>query len=106
MLSRVRRPVPFIGHTRARTIVVAGGVLLGLVVACAAIWLLIELRHKDISDNERELKNTALILAEEIESGFQAAELIELNVIEHMRQQGIDSPEEFARQMGSRDEYE
>lgn len=101
MLSRIARLAAFIGHARARLLLVACGLLIGLTVAAGAVLLLLDLRRHNIADTERELKNLSLILAEETDRSFQAAELVQLGLIEHMRELGIDSPEEFEARMGS-----
>jgi diguanylate cyclase (GGDEF)-like protein len=106
MLSRFARLAALIGHARARNMMVACGLLLGVVLGSAAIWFVIALRQSEIADTERELRNTALILAAEMDRDFQAAELLQLGLIERMRQQGIDSPELLARQMASRDTHD
>jgi diguanylate cyclase (GGDEF)-like protein/PAS domain S-box-containing protein len=91
----------FIRHVRARHLLVVCGLLIGLVLASAAIWFVTTLRQQDIDDTAREMENLALILAEETDRNFQAAELVQLGLIEHLRELGIDSPGKFERQMGS-----
>ncbi len=75
---------------------------IGLVLALAATSFVFELRQQDIADSERERKNLALILADETDrSSPQAVELVQLGLIEHVHELGIDSPEKFERQLGS-----
>src|SRR5215469_5607955 len=106
MPSQIARLASYIGHARARYLLVFCGLLLGLILATTSAWFVSELRREAIADTERELKNTALILAEETDRAFQTAELVQLDLIDHMRQMGIDTSEEFARQMASQDAYQ
>ncbi len=101
MRSCLESLVAFVGHVRAKLLLVGCGLLLGLVLATAASWFLVELRAGDIADAEREMTNLALILSEEIDRSFQAAELVQLGLIEHMRELGIDTPEALGERMAS-----
>ena len=95
MPSRIRRFVTFVGHARARHILMACGVGVGVVLAIGALMLLADLRNEYLADSERELKNLAFVLAEETDRGLQTAELAELGVVEYMQQRGIDSPDKL-----------
>src|SRR5215472_18752099 len=106
MPSQIARLAAYIGHARARYMLVFCGLLLGLVLAASSVWFVTELRREDIADTERELKNIALTLAEVIDRDFAAVELVQLNLIEHLRELGIDTPDEFTRQMASQDAYQ
>ena len=101
MLSRFGRLAAHIGHARSRHLLLTGGVLLGLLLAFAALWFLVELRRDDITDAARELKNLSVIMAEETDQEFQAAELLQLGLIEHIRALGITSPADFERAAAS-----
>ncbi|MEJ0018122.1 MAG: EAL domain-containing protein [Acetobacteraceae bacterium] len=101
MLSRFARLLALVGHAHARSTLIACGVLLGSVLAVAAAWLSIELRSIVIADAERELTNLALILAEETDRGFQAAELVQGGLIEHMRRLGINTSDALGDRMAS-----
>jgi diguanylate cyclase (GGDEF)-like protein len=101
MLSRIGRLAAFIGHARARYLLLACGLLIGLVLAIGTVLLLLELRRHDITDAERELRNLSLVLAEDTDRGLQAVELVQLGLIEHLRQLGIDSPEKLEAEAGS-----
>jgi hypothetical protein len=95
MLSRFGRLAAYVGHARARHLLLRSGVLFGLVLALAAAWFLIALRREEIAQSEQDLKNLAVMLSEETDKGFQGAELLQRAVIDHVRQLGINSPEEF-----------
>jgi diguanylate cyclase (GGDEF)-like protein len=89
------------GHVRARNLLIVCGIVIGLALASAATWFLAESRANDISDAERELKNLSFILSEELDRRLQGLDLLQVGLIEHMQQLGIDSPESFKRQMTS-----
>ena len=61
------------------------------------------LRDRALFDSERELKNTALILAEQIDRTFQAIDLVQSSVIEKIQSLGISSSEDYARRMSGQD---
>ncbi len=96
MLSRFATFVAQIGHARARNLLIACGLLLGITVAISTLMLLIQLRNEALADNARELKNLSLTLAEESDRSLQAAEAIQTGLIDHMRQIGINSTDSLA----------
>jgi diguanylate cyclase (GGDEF)-like protein len=106
-LLEVKRPVlswfttviGMIGRARARHLLVACGLLIGLTLACSAVLVFIQLRHDDVDDSERELKNLALTIADQVDSSLQGVDLLQLGLIGHMRELGITSPESFENEM-------
>lgn len=106
MLSRFAKLVAWIGHARARHLLLGCGLLVSLTLAASSTWFAFELRHGLLAEAERDLKNLALILAEETDRSFTAAELVQLGLIEHMREIGIASAEAFENQMASREVHE
>lgn len=101
MLSRFARLVAYVGHARTRYLLVACGLFLGLVLASGAAWLILDLRRAALVDAERDLKNLSFVLSAEVAHDLQTLELVEEALIEQMRQTGIDTPEEFERDMAS-----
>jgi len=73
-----------------------GAIVLGIVVA------IMNLRERAVAEGERELKNTAHILSEQINQTFQAIELVQNSTIEAVEMLGIASREDFAREMSRR----
>jgi diguanylate cyclase (GGDEF)-like protein len=61
------------------------------------------LRERALLENERELKNTALILAEQIDRTFQGIDLVQSSVLEKIQSQGIASSEDYTRRMSGED---
>src|SRR6185437_6204050 len=96
-----KRFINLIGNTRAKTLLVTCGCLFGLIIAACTILLLVQLRHRDIADSERELKNLSLTIAEEVDRGLQAVDMLQVGLIEHMQQRGIETPEAFEEQMNT-----
>ena len=81
-----------------RYLILCGLTLITAIVVSTAI-MVGNLRNRALFDSERELKNTALILAEEIDRTFQAVDLVQSSVIETIQSLGIVSSEDYARRM-------
>jgi PAS domain-containing protein len=103
MLSHFARLAASIGHAWTRYLLVVGGLVIGLALAAVMTWFVIDLRQYTIADAARELRNDALMLAEEEDRLLQSVEAVQASLIEHMREIGIDSPEKFERFMASRE---
>ena len=88
-----------------RYLVICGVTLIAAIVVSTAI-MVDNLRDRALLDSERELKNTALILAEQIDRTFQAIDLVQSSVIEKIQSLGISSSEDYARQMSGQDVHE
>ena len=86
-------------HSRpVRLIIICEILLIGVVIAVTASMLL-NLRDRELAENERGLKRLAFVLAEQIDRSFQSIELIQTVVIERMKSLGIASAEDYERQM-------
>jgi diguanylate cyclase (GGDEF)-like protein len=99
MLSRFARLAASIGHTRSRYILVACGLLIGLLVACSALLLAEELRRESLRNAGQAMKNLALVLSEETDRVLQTVELVQLGLIDRMREAGIDTSDRFAEEI-------
>ena len=66
-------------------------------------WFVMELRQHAIADATRELRNDALMLAEEEDRLLQSVDVVQQSLIEHLREIGINSPEKFELLIASRD---
>jgi hypothetical protein len=64
------------------------------------------LRDRALRESERDLQNTALIIAEQIDRSFQAVDLVQSSVIDKIRALGIASSEDYARRMSGEDVYQ
>jgi hypothetical protein len=76
--------------------------LIGAIVIGTAI-MVGNLRERALLESERELKNTALILAEQIDRTFQGIDLVQSSVLEKIQSQGIASSEDYTRRMSGQD---
>ena len=103
MLARLAHFVALLGHPRARHLLVLCGVVVGLVLGLGTAWLVLIARQDDISDSLRELRNLSLVLADETDQAFQSMEIVQLSVIEHLREDDIDTPEQFDRQLATQE---
>ena len=101
MLSRIARLAARIGHARTRSMLVAGGLFIGLMLAAAMSWFLISSRQTVVSDAVREMRNDAMLLAEQEDRLLQSVDLIHNSVIAHIRELNIDSADAFGQFAGS-----
>jgi diguanylate cyclase (GGDEF)-like protein len=85
-----------------RYLILCGLMLIAAIVVSTAI-MVGNLRDRELFDSERELKNTALILAEQIDRTFQAVDLVQSSVIEKIQSLGIISSEDYAHRMSGED---
>ncbi len=93
-------------HNRpVRYLILCGALIIAAIVAATAV-MVGNLRDRALSDSQRELKNTALILAEEVDRSLQAVDLVQTSVIEKIKALGISSSEDYARRMSGEDVYQ
>jgi diguanylate cyclase (GGDEF)-like protein len=85
-----------------RYLILCGLLLVAAIVVGTSI-MVGNFRNRALADSERELKNTALILAEQIDRSFQAVELVQRSVIEKIQSLGITSSEDYASRMSGHD---
>jgi Cache domain len=88
-----------------RYLILCGVTLIAAIVVGTAI-MVGNLRDRALIDSERELKNTALILAEQLDRSFQAVDLVQSSVIEKIQSLGIASSEDYARRMSGEDVHQ
>jgi hypothetical protein len=74
-----------IAGSRPILLLVLGCILVAGAVTVTTILLLSDLRDRAIADSERELQNTALVLAAQTDRAFQGVDLVESSVIERMQ---------------------
>src|SRR5258708_3746766 len=90
-------------RVRAAHLLVACGFLLAAAVIAGTVGVLVDLRDRALAASERELNNTALVLAEQTDRAFQAVELMESGLLERMNALGIASAEDYERRMSGHD---
>ena len=101
MRLRLEQFVALLSHRRARHLPLVGSLFVGIVLAAAMAWFVVTSRQGVIDDAAREMRNDALIIAEDEDRSLQAVDVMQLGLIEQMRGLGIDSPEALARTMAS-----
>ena len=106
MLSRLIQLAQRLGRPRPGQLLVAGGLFIGLTLAAGVTGYVVASRQSVIDDAVREMRNDALMLAEEQDRLLQAVDVVQIGLIEHMRQIGIDSPQAFEQRMTSREVYQ
>ena len=101
----IRRPVRLsiarLARPRARHLLVAASLCLGLVLAVAMAWYAVKTRQATIDDAVREMRNDALLLAEDQDRLLLSVDIVQHELIEHMRSIGVDSPATLAERMAS-----
>jgi diguanylate cyclase (GGDEF)-like protein/PAS domain S-box-containing protein len=85
-----------------RYLLLCGVLIIAAIVAATAI-MISNLRDRALLESERELKNTASILSEQIDRSLQAVDLVQSSVIEKIQKLKIASSEDFAHQMSGED---
>jgi diguanylate cyclase (GGDEF)-like protein/PAS domain S-box-containing protein len=88
-----------------KLLVLCAAALIGAVVLGTA-GMIFNARERLLTNEERELQNIALVLAAQIDHIFEAAERVQIDMIERFRVLGISSSEDFERRMSSYDVHE
>jgi diguanylate cyclase (GGDEF)-like protein len=88
-----------------RYLILSGMTLIAAIVIGTAI-MADNLRDRALRESERDLKNIALILAEQIDRSFQAVDLVQSSVIEKIQALRIASSDDYARRMSGEDVHQ
>jgi diguanylate cyclase (GGDEF)-like protein/PAS domain S-box-containing protein len=86
-------------HNRPIRYLILCGVLLITMIAVGTAIMVVNFRNRALLESERELKNTALILAEQIDRSFQALDLVQRSVVEKVQSLDAASRQDYQRQM-------
>ena len=86
------------------SLIVCGIALVAAIVLGTAITIS-NLRDRALAGRERELQNIALMLADQTDRVFEAAERVQINLIERMQALGIASGEDFEQKMSDFDTH-
>ncbi len=95
MMSRFARLAMLLGQSRTRYLLVGLALFIGVALAMAMAWFIVTSRQAVIDAAVREMRNDALMLAEQEDRQLQAVGVVASGLIEHMREMGVDSPEKF-----------
>jgi diguanylate cyclase (GGDEF)-like protein len=97
------RPMRRIAATRpVIVLMLCGAFLIALVIGTIAL-ILSNLRNHAIAESKQQLLATATVLGQQAARDFEALDLIETSLIEHMQTLAVVSDEVYARAMASRD---
>ncbi|MGB7224578.1 MAG: PAS-domain containing protein, partial [Bradyrhizobium sp.] len=77
------------------------GILLIAAIAIGTATMVRNSRDHAIESSERELENTVLLLARHFDQELDDAEVPLVDIIEQIHQAGIDTPDDFRRQMST-----
>jgi diguanylate cyclase (GGDEF)-like protein/PAS domain S-box-containing protein len=81
-------------------------VLLITAIAAGTGYAIDHFRRRALQNAERELENTALLLARHLDEELRQLDLVEANLIDHIRSLGITNREEVERRMGGDDVHQ
>jgi diguanylate cyclase (GGDEF)-like protein/PAS domain S-box-containing protein len=82
---------------------IACGLLLAAAVIAGTVAMLADLRERVLAASQRELRNTAVILAEQTDRAFRAVDLMQSGLIERLQALGVKSADDFERVMSGHD---
>jgi diguanylate cyclase (GGDEF)-like protein len=82
---------------------ILGGALLIAAIAIGATLMAGNFRERALQNTERELENTVLLLARHFDQQLDDLEVIQNDLIEFMRSNGIATSENYRRRMSSQD---
>jgi diguanylate cyclase (GGDEF)-like protein len=80
---------------------ILGGVMLIASIVIGTAIVVLDFRERALSNSERELENTALLLARHFDRELNDFEAVQKDVVRRMDVLGIASPEDFRRQASS-----
>ena len=86
------------------SLILCGGLLVAA-IAVGTMMMVGEFRERALSNHERELENTVLLLTRHFDQQFKDSELVANDVISRMQFSEIDSPETFKIWMSSYDAH-
>jgi diguanylate cyclase (GGDEF)-like protein/PAS domain S-box-containing protein len=90
---------------RSVSVLTACGLLLALTIALGTWAVLVEVRNRALASAERELQNVVLVLAEQTDRAFQAIELVQKSVLDHVRDANVASDKDYARLLSGYDAH-
>jgi len=97
MLSRLHMPAPRLRRLHARLWLVAASLCTGVVLAAAVVWFAVSSRQAAIDDAVREMRNDALMLAEDQDRLLLAVDVVQRSIIDTLRGIGADTPDTYAQ---------
>ena len=86
-------------------ILILGGILLIAAIAIGTSLTIISFRQRALSNSERELQNTVLLLARHFDREFDDLDAIQRDFIQRVQQSGIGTSEAFNRRMSGEEAH-
>ena len=80
---------------------ILGGILLIAAIAIGATLMAGNFRERALRNSERELENTVLLLSRHFDQQLGDFDVIQKDLIDFMRSNGISTPEDYQRRMSS-----
>jgi len=93
-------------HARPLVTILVGGFILITAVVAVTWSLLSNLRDRDLTNKEHALESLAVVLAEQLDRGFQSIDLMQTVLIDHIQRYGITSPDDLRQHMSGYDTYQ
>src|SRR5690348_2936271 len=90
-------------HRHPLTYLLIGAALLIGAIVAGTGFQVANFRERALADSERDLKNTVLILSEQLDRSFQAIELVQRSVIDRMAASGVETSAQFTARMAGDD---
>src|SRR5579863_8318819 len=81
----------------------AGMALLVLVLLATNTAVILHLRNSELSDQERQLRNLSLTLAEQADRSFRSVDLVVTSVADGIAAEGVTDSASFAQKMAGKD---
>src|SRR3954466_9262759 len=82
---------------------ILGGLLLIAAITIGATLMAGNFRERALRNSERELENTVLLLARHFDQQLEDFDVIQKDLIDFMRSNGIATPENFQKRMSSQE---
>jgi len=93
------------GRSRPITLLILGAGMVIAAVALGTAAMILNLRNRVLTDNERELRNVALVVAAQVDRIFDGAERVEKNLTEYFAELGVTTSDDFERRMSGYDAH-
>ncbi len=85
---------------------IAALVALGLVVAVTAAVMILDQRDRTLQAADHELHSVSVILANEVEHGFEAVELVQIGLLERLKSSGLRTADDLRHLMAGQANYD
>jgi hypothetical protein len=93
-------------HSRPIILLIVSGIALIAAIVIGTAVTILNLRDSALVNSERELRNTALLIAKHADHEIEELDVIQTNLIEDVRSLGNVSSEDFERKMSSLDAHQ